>query len=322
MRSSVSDADFVDLIRKHGPSGVAKILKIGVRKVYERRAGIEARSGTVIPNKNGTRGALGAHYANGVVVTQDAPGRLHDSVKDGVVLVGSDAHYWAGPPSTAHLAFVHFVREFKPAVVVMNGDAMDGASISRHAPIMWEDRPTVVQELEAVQERLGEIEQASKNSRLYFPLGNHDARFESRLASVAPEYAKVHGVHLKDHLPRWRPCWSLFLNESVVIKHRWKSGIHAAHNNAVQSGMSMVTGHLHSLKVTPWTDYTGTRYGVDTGTMADPFGEQFEYCEDSPRNWRSGFAVLTFRGSRLLWPEVVHVLEEGKVEFRGEIIKV
>jgi hypothetical protein len=59
--------------------------------------------------------------------------------------------------------------------------------------------------------------------------------------------------------------------------------------------------------------------------MADPYGPQFEgYMEDNARNWRSGFIFLTFSGGKLLWPEIVHVIDEkkGLVEFRGEIIKV
>jgi hypothetical protein len=46
------------------------------------------------------------------------------------------------------------------------------------------------------------------------------------------------------------------------------------------------------------------------------------YREDSPADWRSGFVVMTWRGGRLLWPEVVNVVEEGVVEFRGELMEV
>jgi hypothetical protein len=154
-------------------------------------------------------------------------------------------------------------------------------------------------------------------------MGNHDSRFETRLAANAPEYQHVEGFALKDHLPNWAPCWSLWLNEDVVIKHRWKGGIHATHNNTVNSGMTMVTGHLHSLKVTPFDDYHGTRWGVDTGTLADPHGPQFtDYLEDAPTNWRSGFAVLTFHRGRLLWPELCRVMDERHVDFRGHVIEV
>jgi hypothetical protein len=109
----------------------------------------------------------------------------------------------------------------------------------------------------------------------------------------------------------------------VVVKHRWKGGIHATHGNTSMSGKTMVTGHLHSLKVTPYSDYNGTRYGVDTGTLAEPDGPQFiNYLEDGPTNWRSGFAILTFHEGKLLWPELVHKWDEGKIEFRGKVYDV
>lgn len=249
--------------------------------------------------------------------------RKHITVENGTVLVGSDAHYWLGLKSTAHRAFCKFAAEMRPSAVVMNGDAFDGATISRFPRIGWDTRPSVLDELKACLESMTEIEEASRTKNLYWPLGNHDARYETFLASRVPEFQGVDGFHLKDKFPLWIPCWSVWINEKVAIKHRYKGGIHATHQNTVSSGVSMVTGHLHSLKVTPYSDYNGTRFGVDCGSLADPSGPQFvDYMEDSPANWRSGFVVLTFHEGKLLWPEVVHVLEEGKVEFRGKVIEV
>lgn len=257
--------------------------------------------------------------------SQAAKGRRELQITDGVIYVGSDAHYWPGEPSTAHKAFVKFIkREKNLRAVVMNGDAYDFPNISRH-DVDWTETPATVDELEVVSERLGEIEKASGKAKRYWPLGNHDARFERYLAKNAPEMKGVRGSSLVDHNPLWEPCYSLFINDGpggTVIKHRFKGGIHAAHNNAVTSGRSMVTGHLHSQKVTPWTDYNGTRWGVDTGCMADPFGPQFSYCEDNPRNWRSGFARLKWVNGNMLTPELVRVVENGTVEFRGELIEV
>lgn len=56
--------------------------------------------------------------------------------------------------------------------------------------------------------------------------------------------------------------------------------------------------------------------------MADPYGPQFGHTELSPVNWASGFAVLTVRGGRLLYPELAHVVDEGRVAFRGELLSV
>jgi hypothetical protein len=257
------------------------------------------------------------------VVFTEFPNWLTLEVKNGTVLVGSDAHYWPGFVSTAHKAFVHLCRDLQPKAVVMNGDVMDFPAISRHAPIGWENRPKVADEIEAAKRRLGEIETAAPNAKRYWPLGNHDARFESKLAQVAPEYANVHGIHLKDNFPYWHPCWALLVNSDVVIKHRLRGGVHARHNNTLHAGKTIVTGHLHALGVTPFSDLNGTRWGVDTGTLADPYGPQFEnYTEQGPLNWRSGFAVLTFKDGQLLDPEIVRVIGERKVSFRGEVIRV
>jgi len=62
---------------------------------------------------------------------------------------------------------------------------------------------------------------------------------------------------------------------------------------------------------------------VDTGTLAEVDGPQFiDYLEMNPTNWRSGFAVLTFEDSELLWPEIVHRWDDDHVEFRGQLINV
>jgi hypothetical protein len=274
-----SESEFIDLVQKHGVAKTARLLCTGERNVHARRRSLEKLRGIVIkvnaPNSP-------------TIHLREHPARLTEAVKDGVVLVGSDAHYWPNIITTAHRAFVHFCKKLNPKIVVMNGDEFDGASVSRHPPIGWEDVPSVQMELETVAERLDEVLQASKNARHIWTLGNHDARFETRLATQASEYAKVHGFHLKDHIPGWSPCWAVWINDDVVIKHRWKGGIHATHNNTVGSGKTMVTGHLHSPKVTPWTDYNGTRWGVDCGTLAEPDGPQFmDYTEDNPKNWRS-----------------------------------
>ena len=320
---TVDDETFVRLFESIGPSALARRIGCTMRPVYGRRARLEKKLRRKLIAPKDTRLLMREGPEN--------PARLHLEVKDGLVLIGSDSHYLPGEVSTAHRAFVKFCREMKQELraVIKNGDELDGSTISRHAPIGWEKRPKLIDELDAVKERLGEIEkEIGAACPLYWPLGNHDARFSTRLAHVAPEYARVHGVQLKDHFPFWKPCWSLWINDDVVVKHRIKGGVHATRNNALNSGKTVITGHLHSLKVTPLTDYGGTRWGVDCGTMMEPgidepWGDSVvNYLEDNPVDWRSGFVVLTIHKGRLLWPEVVHVIEPGKVEFRGKVIEV
>jgi hypothetical protein len=312
------EAEFIELFRTHGsPMKVAKLLGINVRRVHARRRNIEQKLNIKLDAKD----ERARHYKHLQPVIHNA--RRAFDIENGTVLVFSDAHFWPGVRTAAFRALLRFIRELRPKAIINNGDAFDGASISRYPRIGWDSKPSVIEELKACKERLGEIEDIAEGAKLYWPLGNHDARFENRLAQNASEYEGVQGFHLKDHFPAWAPCWSVWINDEVVIKHRYKGGIHATHNNTVNSGKTIITGHLHSLKVTPFDDYNGTRWGIDTGTLAEPKGPQFiDYLEDGPTNWRSGFIVLTFKDDQLLWPEVCRVLNDAEVDFRGTVLDV
>lgn len=265
------------------------------------------RSGIVLPNPH----------------SPEAKGRRYFDITDGVIYVASDAHYWPGEASTAHRAFIKFIkREKHLRAVVLNGDAYDFPNLSRFDSD-WFQTPTVQSELEAVEERLGEIVKASGKVPRYFTRGNHDVRFDRYLAKNAPEMRGISGMCIEDRNPLWEPCWSLFVNDDVVIKHRPpKGGIHSTTNSPLWSGMTTVCGHLHSLQCRPLTDYRGDRWGVDCGCLADIYGPQFSYLEDGVRNWRAGFARLRWVEGRLLTPEMVRVVEKGLVEFRGELVEV
>lgn len=314
---AISESEFIELWRKHKSAPViAKIIGVSERAVLARRRSVEFRQ-QISLNTDDKRGK---QYTQ--VVHEHKP-RVNLGIENGSVLVFSDAHFWPGIRSTAFKGLLWAIDVLKPRAIVCNGDAFDGASISRHPRIGWDSKPSVIEELKACEMALGEIEDLAGRAKLIWALGNHDARFENRLANTVPEFMHTKGFKLKDHFPKWEPCWSCWPTSDVVIKHRFKGGVHATHNNTVNGGVSIVTGHLHSLKVTPFADYKGNRFGVDTGTLADPDGPQFiDYLEDNPTNWRSGFAVLTFFNGHLLWPEVVHKLEKDTIEFRGEVIDV
>lgn len=315
-QAATTDADFIRMFQQHGPHELARQLGQNIRNIYRRREHLERLYGSQIkaPDMTGRATRRASDHA-AVIKTE---------VKNGVVLIGSDAHIWPGDMTTAMRAFVKFCKDMKPKIAIMNGDVMDFPQVSRHQPIGWEGHPEIWQEIEAAQEQLHEIELATpRDCKLVWTLGNHDSRFETRLATVAPQYARLNGFHLKDYFPAWSACWRCDINDDVVVKHRHKGGIHATHNSTMWAGKTTVTGHLHSQKVSPFTDYNGTRYGVDTGCLADPSAKAFvDYTEANPLNWRSGFGVLTFKDGKLLMPELVQVWDDKHVQFRGEIIKV
>lgn len=315
----LTDDQFIEEWQKIGsPEIFAKTHGMAVRAVYNRRRSIETRLRVNLPTVNDTR------YSP-LKKLQQTPGNARRGIEmeKGRIVVFSDAHFWPDDYTTAYKALLKIIKEFKPKVVVANGDVFDGSQASRHARIGWEKSPTVKEELEACKEFMEGIEKAAKGAELIWTMGNHDARFETFLSAQTGMYEGVSGFTLKDHFPLWKPCWSFWVNEDTVIKHRWKGGFGAGRANTLNAGVNMVTGHTHNLAVQPLTDYNGTRYGVQTGCLADPNGQQFlGYTEDGCKDWRSGFALLSWERGRLMLPELIQVCGEDEYEFRGAIHKV
>lgn len=311
--TKVSDDVFIETWKRIGVvKDIADELGVTERNVYRRRDYLQKKYNIILEASGKNK-----RYVN----VKDYISRATAHIDNGVIMVASDAHYWTDCISPAHKAFVKLVKQIKPDFVVMNGDVFDGATVSRYPRQHWgvNKPPTVKQELEAVSDRLYEIEKVAGNAKLIWTLGNHDQRFESKLVTTAPEYEGIPGFSLKDHFPRWIHCMSLMINDDLMIKHRYRSSIHATYLNTLHSGVSIVTGHLHRLQATIFSDYKGTRWGVDTGTLADIDGDHMGYGEDDPKNHCSGFAVLTIVDGKLIQPELCAVMD-GVAYFRGKAV--
>lgn len=325
MKAAVSDQQFIALWRQHLGSAqrVSEETGVSMRNVMARRRRIEDRMGEPLLSQRDTVATVERQQA--------WTRRLNLEIKSGSVVVFSDAHYLPGPASRAHRGLLQVIGDVQPVAVIANGDILEGASISRHPPLGWNGvKVKVADELKAVSERMVEVRdaavRANRKVKTRRTRGNHDARFDVRLATQAAEFEGVPGFSLADHLPDWEESMSIMVNDGLgvtptMVKHRWHNGIHATYNNLIKAGCNIVTGHLHRLKEERWGDYRGRRYAVDTGTLAEIDHEEFEYTEDSAVPWGSGFAVLTFHDYRLLPPELAEVMDDGLV-FRSRIYEV
>lgn len=317
MPKKVSDDEFISAWKRFGsPAMVARAVGLDLRNTYARRKAIEEKHGIRLDTvtENGSSRQKTHVDRIGHRITLDIP--------DGIVVIFGDAHYWPGDRSIAHEALCNILKTVKPDVIICNGDAFDGARISRHPVTSWAKMPEVADELAYCREMLGEIASlATPNAKLIWNMGNHDTRFSARLAQTAGEYIGVPGTDLPDHFPEFNFAWSTQINDDTMIKHRWHNGLHATWNNTLKSGYNFFSNHLHRLCVTPITDYRSRRYGVDCGTLSDfgPTVDKFIYGEDNPFNWGSGFCLATFERGKLLPPELI-VVQDDVAYFRGQSV--
>jgi hypothetical protein len=254
------------------------------------------------------------------------PRRAFLEIEDGVALAFGDGHClpldWREDGDTpAMAAALRLAEELQPSHLLCMGDMLDGASISRHDPIGWQVKPTVEQEVGAVQHDLSRLRRAAPEARRLYVVGNHCERYDRVLAQRVPEFRDVIGTRLADSLPDWHMAWAFEINGALLAVHRWHGGVHAGWNNVVKGGGAhIVSGDTHRLNVRPYTGQIGTLYAVECGTLADTRGEQFSYTRGLDPNWQAGFAVLTWRDGVLKPPELCQVDNAGVAWFRGRAI--
>lgn len=311
--AKVGDKEFIEIFRASA-SAAAAARTIGVeeRNVSARRRRLEEKYGIILQTVN---------QATKTVLQQCEQRHCMDF--DGVMVVFSDAHFWPGHMSRANKALLRLLPVLKPKMINANGDILDAPTIGRHHRIGWQQQPKLAEELQEVQQRMGEIAKAAGRKALRrIQPGNHDMRFDGYLANIAPAMEGIAGSSLWQHFTDWEVSLSLMVNNNTMIKHRYHGSIHAPMQNALKSGVNMVTGHLHRLHCDVWGDYNGWRFGIDTGTLCEVKGPQMLYAEDNPTPQSSGFVVLTFKNGLLLDPEFARLREDGRVYFRGQAVGI
>lgn len=323
MASPVSDDDFIKLWNRYQSATVmARETGLSIRSVFDRRKRLEESRRIVLGAFDAHRG-VARHPPDSAVAIQSSRRDVNRiEIKDGVIIVGSDAHYSPGHIPTAHKALCNLIadRGLELQAVVLNGDILDGGTISRHPRIRWKKSPTVKDELDAVIERTEEIRKViPPGTKLMRTYGNHCARFESRLSAQVPEYEGIGGFLLKDHLPHWMDSDRIDVNENMVIIHDWHAGVHSGWNDVLKGGCHTVTGHTHELGCKAHKGFKDTHFGIKTGMLADEHQSEFDYRLGKPgMNWQSGFAVLTWVDGMLLHPEFCAVRDDGSAYFRGK----
>ena len=153
MIERISDLEFITLFDmcNRNPQTMSKSIGMSVRNIQNRRDALEARY----------QEEMKTHTLYDMVGTK--PERLNLGIENGTVIVFSDAHFWPGIRTTAFRGLIWAIQNLENIkAVINNGDAFDGASISRFPRIGWDSTPTLIAELKACEIALGEIEDEAK----------------------------------------------------------------------------------------------------------------------------------------------------------------
>ncbi len=321
-REAISRDEFIQVWTEEGGSAarVSRRLGMAEQPIYARRkrlelAGFSLPGNQECPNPGG--GRQRAAY----------PRQLEIDVPDGLIVAFGDLH---STPLKDRRGDTHAMRLLLEwlaergsdvRLLLCMGDVLDGASIGRHPPLGWEDRPSIADEVGAGVHDLDRLQTLAPMAERLWVVGNHDERFDRTLAQQAKEFRALTGMRMQDHFQRWRMAWSIKINNELVATHRWHGGVHARHNNLLKAGGAhMVTGDTHRLGVTVQQGQVGARYAVESGTLGEVDGEQFAYTRGLMPNWEPGFAVIPVIGGEIHKPYVVSILDAPKPRFRVKAV--
>lgn len=282
----------------------ARILKIMPQTIHHRMHRFRAR----FPNGIGEKEVVAETWTYPRSIKIDAPSTRW--------IVGSDLHVWTGEPPEIYRAFCLVAKRLKVDGIILNGDIIDGARISRYGTPLRSKSPKISQEIETAKRWLKLLPNTKYRC---WTMGNHDIRLDNYIAANASELDD-YIMSLKEHFPIWEMSYAFELNGNTEIRHRFRSGIHAAWNNTLHGGINMLTGHTHQLSVAAQRDRRGTRYGIETGTLADPSGPQFEYTEGAPSRAQMGFVVISFDEEGYMMPPELCEMIRGRPVFRGDLV--
>ena len=134
MKPKCTDKEFIDIWNEFkSTSGVAKYLEVAEPNVRSRRRRIEERYRITLPTFDKLHRKK---YDQTMLITADRV-EVKLQVKNGIILVAGDQHYWPGIVPVMHRALVYLAKKMKPFAIIWNGDAFDGSSISRFPSIGW-----------------------------------------------------------------------------------------------------------------------------------------------------------------------------------------
>jgi hypothetical protein len=287
---------------------------LSLRNVYDRRRRLE-KQGIILPTIETTGRespyAPPAHFERR---------RLFD-VPNGTVVVFSDAHFAPDHNTVGQDALETLCARLKPVLVISNGDELDAAQLSKWPILSHHKTYTIREQLDCLKLHMDAIHRAAgPKCRLAATLGNHSVRLSRYIVAHAEHFKEMPYTRLEDWIPAWPLSWSVEINSGTqgmtVIRHRNQAGM--LHLQAAKAGCHFVHGHLHKLNVHRMPTFAGMKYAVDTGALADPDSDVFDYNEAGP-NHLQGFAVLTFKDGKLLPPELCEVVD-GTAYFRGKAV--
>lgn len=203
----------------------------------------------------------------------------------------SDIHYPYEDPDAMKLV-TQFLKDFKPDVLLFNGDIHDMPHISKYAVGRRELlKQTPLQDhLDHGIEGMHKLIDAARPREVKYALGNHEERWEPYLGSKAPELASLKCLEFDkvfklDGIEWKRYGDGFWLNDRLFVYHGGYVGANWTEKERKAIGASSITGHQHKQGVSYFTDRSRSYKNIGQGCLCKLNPPYLK----TPADWQQGF---------------------------------
>jgi predicted phosphodiesterase len=220
------------------------------------------------------------------------------------IVVASDAHFPHGDDKVI-LLFERFLKDYKPDVLVFNGDLLDCETISKFDSVPG---GSLKEELFMCKEFLSDIRRILPNTEIHYILGNHEMRLRSYLIRNIKDPTTFNVIKERLSLADLLDLDKLKIDfhdlpENISRfddNYIYKEGFYIGHWNRVSKnsaytvkllvedkGVSVIQGHTHRLGLYFKKTLNKTLIGAESGCLCKT---EPDYCVNP--NWQSGFCII------------------------------
>lgn len=257
------------------------------------------------------------------------------------IIVGSDFHSNFVDPMMMRM-WLDVIKMVQPDGVVLNGDIMDFAQVSRYSKIPGAGSLNIQKDLDFCRDNiLKPTREAAGDAWMTYHIGNHEARLIRLLADVAPQLADLRCLRwdqlldiddldielvfggewlapgAKDRKENIKRTWKVYY-DSLVVTHGISIAKNAMSTELTRWGLSGTSGHTHRpgqwsqpTHANPRANWTSTPMMAGT-----PVGKDYA---QGPSAWTMGFSLFTIDPStRSVFPQLIMGYEDGAV-FNGHV---
>jgi hypothetical protein len=219
-------------------------------------------------------------------------------------------------------AVLDYVRDWRPELIIINGDLFDSYLISSYSKSPEQLNHHLQREFDLAKPFVKLIDEAG--SDIVYILGNHEARIDALIAQN-PGLSRLRALqwHNMAELPaRWQilPQYSRYRLGSLDIHHgdlkQGPGGRYVAARMLEDLKRSSLFNHFHRDQSYPEPDGDGVvRCGYGTGHLCDPV-EAAKYCRLN--RWTTGFRSIDSDPTSGLFEVRSHLIHGGRTRIDGK----